>query len=88
MWFRTGSKFPLAIKGHAFSVSRDGFVKVDGGKFVYEEAFQLVMMLNSKNPLTQLNATLVIWERNGTLRFIVLALFVIAAILVLAVARH
>jgi len=88
MWFRTGSRFPIAIKGHTFSVSKEGLVRVDGGKFVYEEALQLVLMLNSKNPLTQINATLVIWERNGTLRFVVVALLVIVAAAVLVLARR
>ena len=88
MWFRQGSRFPLAIKGHSFSLSRDGLVKVDGGKFVYEEALQLVMMLNSRNPFTQWNATMVIWERNGILRFLVIALIVVVAAAVLVIARR
>jgi hypothetical protein len=88
MWFRTGSRFPLAIKGHSFSLSKDGLVRVDGGKFVYEEALQLVMMLNSKNPFTQWNATMVIWERNGILRFLVIALLVIVTAAVLVLARR
>jgi hypothetical protein len=88
MWFKTGSRFPLAIKGHTFAISRDGLVKVDGGKFVYEEALQLVMMLHSRSPFTQMNATLVIWERNGALRFIVVALLVIVAAAVLVIARR
>jgi len=88
MWFKTGSRFPLAIKGHTFALSRDGLVKVDGGKFVYEEALQLVTMLSSRNPFTQMNATMVIWERNGALRFIVIALLVIVAAAVLVIARR
>jgi hypothetical protein len=88
MWFKTHSRFPLAIKGHSFAISRDGLVKIDGGKFVYEEALQLVMMLNSKNPLSQVNATVVIWERNGVLRFIVIALLVIIAAAIFALARR
>lgn len=88
-WFRHGSRFPIAIKGHTFSTSKDGlYVRVDGGKFVYEEALMLVMMLNSRNPFSQLNATLVIWERNGILRFMVVALLVILAIAVLVIARR
>lgn len=88
LWFKTKSRFPLAIKGHSFALSRDGLVKVDGGKFVYEEAVQLVTMLNSRSPFTQMNATLVIWERNGALRFIVVALLVIVAAAVLVLARR
>jgi hypothetical protein len=88
MWFKAGSRFPLGIKGHTFALSRDGLVKVDGGKFVYEEASQLVRMLHSRNPFTQMNATMVIWERNGTLRFMVIALLVIVAAAVLVIARR
>lgn len=88
MWFKTGSRFPLGVKGHTFALSRDGLVKVDGGKFVYEEALQLVMMLTSRNPFTQVNATMVIWERNGILRFVVIALLVIVAAAVLVIARR
>ncbi len=87
-WFKTGSRFPLAIKGHTFSLSRDGVVRVDGGKFIYEEALQLVSMLNSRNPFTQLNASVIIWERNGVLRLMVLALLVIVVAAVLIIARR
>jgi hypothetical protein len=87
-WFKLGSRFPLGIKGHTFAISRDGLVKVDGGKFIYEEALQLVGMLNSRNPFSQLNASLIIWERNGVLRFLVIALLVIVAAAVLVIARR
>jgi hypothetical protein len=88
LWFKSRSRFPLAIKGHSFTLSRDGLVKVDGGKFVYEEALQLVSMLNSRSPFTQMNATLVIWERNGALRLVVVALLVIVAAAVLVIASR
>jgi hypothetical protein len=87
-WFRTGSRLPLAVRGHSFSLSKDGLVTVDGGKFVYEEALQLVMMLTSRNPFSQINATMVIWERNGNLRLVVIALAVILAAAVLVIARR
>lgn len=87
-WFRMGSRFPLAIRGHTFSVGKDGMVRVDGGKFVYEEALQLVIMLNSRNPASQINASLIIWERNGVLRLLVLALIVIIVGAVLVIARR
>jgi hypothetical protein len=45
-------------------------------------------MLNSRNPFTQMNATMVIWERNGVLRFVVIALLVIVAAAVLVIARR
>jgi hypothetical protein len=88
MWFKSRSRFPLAIKGHTFALSRDGLVKVDGGKFIYEEALQMVVMLNSRNPFTQINASLIIWERNGVLRFLVVALLVIVAAAVLVIVRR
>ena len=87
-WFKSGSTLPLAVKGHTFSLGRDDIVKVDGGKFVYEEALQLVIMLNSRNPLSQLNASVLIWERNGVLRLIVLALAVIIVVAVIALVRR
>src|SRR5437867_4107032 len=79
-WFKSGSTLPLAVKGHTFSLGRDDIVKVDGGKFVYEEALQLVIMLNSRNPLSQLNASVLMWERHGVLRLIVLALAVLTVV--------
>ena len=45
-------------------------------------------MLNSRNPFTQINASLIIWERNGVLRFLVIALLVIVAAAVLVIARR
>jgi len=74
---------PLAVKGHTFVLKGGNIIRVDGGKFVYEDALQLVKLLNSKNLFDQINATLMITERNGALRVVVLAL--IAAILVVAI---
>ncbi len=65
-----------------------GTVKVDGGKFVYEEALELVSLLNSRNPLSQVNANVLIWERNGSLRLVVLALFAIIAVVVILLATR
>ena len=87
-WYNTRSGLPLAVKGHAFSLGKEGIIKVDGGKFVYEEALQLVILLNSRNPISQLNASVLIWERNGVLRLIVLALVVIIVVAVIALARR
>jgi hypothetical protein len=63
-------------------------VRVDGGKFVYEEALQIVSFLNSRNPLAQVNANVLIWERNGALRLIVLALLAIIAVVVFVLATR
>ncbi|HEV2227014.1 MAG TPA: hypothetical protein VGR56_09465 [Nitrososphaerales archaeon] len=82
-WVNRRSHLPLAVKGHTFVLKGDNVVTVDGGKFVYEEALQLVKQLNSRSPLAQINASVMIWERNGGLRLIVLGL--IAAIVVVVV---
>ncbi len=87
-WYNNRSSLPLAVKGHTFSLGREGIIKVDGGKFVYEEALQLVILLNSRNPISQLNASVLIWERNGVLRLIVLALVVIIVVAVIALTRR
>jgi hypothetical protein len=83
-----GPHVPLAVRGHTFMVEKENIIKVDGGTFVYEEALELVKMLNSRNPFDQLNAIIVIWERNGVLRLMVLALVAILAILVIALTRR
>jgi hypothetical protein len=61
---------------------------VDGGKFVYEEALELVKMLNSRNPLAQINVNVMIWERNGFLRLIVLGLVAVIILVVIVLARR
>jgi len=87
-WVRRGSHLPLAVRGHSFVIERENIIKVDGGRFVYEEALQLVRMLNSKNPVTQINASVMIWERNGILRIVVILLVVIILATVILLARH
>jgi len=82
-WANKRSNLPLAVKGHTFVLKGENVVMVDGGKFVYEDALHLVRLLNSRNFLDQINATLMIAERNGALRVVVLAL--ITAILVVAI---
>ncbi|HYB75911.1 MAG TPA: hypothetical protein VEC08_03035 [Nitrososphaerales archaeon] len=83
-----GPHVPLAVKGHTFQFEKENIIKVDGGTFVYEEALDLVKMLNSRNPLDSINASIVIWERNGVLRLMVLALVAILLVAVIALARH
>lgn len=79
---------PLAVKGHTFVLEKENIIKVDGGTFVYEEALELVRMLNSRNPFNQLNASIAIWERNGVLRLIILALIAILVVALIALARR
>jgi hypothetical protein len=85
-WIGRKSRLPLAVRGHTFVLKGDNLVTIDGGKFVYEEALQLVKLLNSRSPFAHLNATMMIAERNGTLRLVVLALIgiIIVAVFILA----
>ncbi len=87
-WVNKRSRLPLAVKGHSLVMKGDNIIVVDGGQFVYEEALHLVKMLNSRNPLAQINGSVMIWERNGTLRFIVLALVAIVLAVVVLLARR
>jgi hypothetical protein len=81
-WYGRRSRLPLAVKGHTFVLKGDNLIAVDGGKFVYEEALALVRLLNSRNPFAQINAGIMIAERNGALRLIVLALVGIIIVVV------
>jgi len=66
----------------------ENLVVIDGGKFVYEEAMDLVRLLNSRSPFAQINASVMIAERNGSLRLIVLALLGIIVVAVLLLTLH
>jgi hypothetical protein len=85
-WVNRRSTLPLAVKGHTFVLKGDNVVIVDGGKFLYEDALGVVKLLNSRNPFDQVNATFMIAERNGLLRFVVLALVavIVVAVIILA----
>jgi hypothetical protein len=61
---------------------------VDGGQFVFEEALQLVRLLNSRSPFAQVNANLMISERNGALRLIILVLVIAIVVVVLFLALN
>ena len=87
-WVNRRSKLPLAVRGHTFVLKGDNVIAVDGGKFVYEEALDLVRLLNSRSPFAQINANLMISERNGALRFIVLGLIAIIVVAVILFARR
>ena len=67
LWLRTKFTESFWMGGHRFEKTETGDVKVDRAPFSVEEARQLFLMLSSRNPLTRLNATLIIWDRNGTL---------------------
>jgi len=87
-WVNRRSNLPLAVKGHTFVLKGDNVIMVDGGKFLYEDALELVRLLNSKSPFDQVNASLMIAERNGALRFVVLALVAVIFIVVILLALH
>lgn len=82
-WVNRRSNLPLAVRGHTLVLKGDNVIMVDGGKFLYEDALRVVRLLNSGNPFDQVNAIIMIAERNGALRFVVLAL--VAVILVVAI---
>jgi len=82
-WANRRSNLPLAVKGHTFIMKGDDVFVVDGGKFIYEDALQLAKLLNSNSILDQFNASLMIMERNGTLRLVALGL--VAVILIVAI---
>ena len=85
-WVNRRSHLPLAVKGHTFVLKGDDVISVDGGKFVYEEALELVNLLNSKSPFAQIDATFRILERNGALRLIVIGLIAVIVVIVLLLA--
>jgi len=87
-WVNDRSNLPLAVKGHTFVLKGNNVIMVDGGKFLYEDALELVNLLNSKNLFDQINASLVIAERNGALRVIVLALIAVIIVVVILLAVH
>jgi hypothetical protein len=79
-WANRRSRLPLAVKGHSFILKGDDQVMVDGGRFFYEEALEIVRLLNSRNPISQLNASVLIWERNGFLRIVALSLIALIVV--------
>jgi len=87
-WVDKRSHLPLAVKGHTFVLKGDNVIVVDGGKFVYEEALQLVRLLNSGGPFAQISASLTILERNGALRLIVIGLIAVIAVVVILLATR
>jgi hypothetical protein len=87
-WVNRRSRLPLAVKGHTFVLKDDNVISVDGGKFVYEEALELVRLLNSRSPFAKVNASITISERNGALRLIVLGLIAVIVVVVILLARR
>jgi hypothetical protein len=84
LWLKTKFTDTFWLTGHKFEKTRNENVRVDSGLFAKEEAKELFRMLISQNPFTRFNATIVIWERNGILTKIMIALSLIALILLYA----
>jgi hypothetical protein len=87
-WVNRRSHLPLAVKGHTFVLQGDNVISVDGGKFVYEEALELVKLLNSRSPFAQIDATFMISERNGMLRLVVIGLIAVIIVVVILLATR
>ncbi len=87
-WANRRSRLPLAVKGHSLVMKGDNIITIDRGQFLYEEALRIVRMLNSPNPMTQMNATVMIWERNGSLRLIALGLIAVILAVVFVLVRR
>ena len=87
-WVNRKSHLPLAVKGHSFVLREGNVITVDGGKFVFEEALELVKLLNSRSPFAQINANIMIAERNGALRLIVLGLVAVIVVVVIILVRR
>ena len=85
-WVTRRSDLPLAVRGHSFTLHGDNIVVVDGGKFIFEEALDLVKLLNSRNPFDQISANFTIAERNGMLRIIVIALTALIVVVAIILA--
>lgn len=85
LWLKSGVHASFWVKRHRFQKTQSGDVMVDGGLFQRDEAEALFKMLTSSNPLTRLNATLAIWERNKTL--LMLAVLFAAVLLALVLIR-
>jgi len=82
LWLKTRFVNEVQVKGHRFKKTKRNEILIDGGPFTRDEAKQILKMIMSRNPITRLNATLIIWERNGTLTKILIALAIIMLILI------
>jgi len=81
LWLKTRFADKIWIGGHLFE-KRMGEILIDGGSFTSDEAKMLFQMLTSKNPLDKINASIIIWDRNGTLVKVLVTLAILALIVV------
>lgn len=88
LWLKTKFTDYFWIRGHRFDKAEGNRVKIDNGLFTREEAVEIFSMLTSKNPINRWNATLLIWERNGTLLKVLVVGSFILLILVFVMTRR
>jgi len=82
LWLRVKFTDEFWLRGHRFEKTKNEEVLVDGGVFTKNEAKHLFKLIISRNPLDRLNATLLMWERNGALIKILIILALLMLILV------
>lgn len=80
LWLEINSFKSFYLRGHKFEKKKNS-ISIDGGVFSREEAIQLFEMIISSNPFTRINATLIIWGRNGDLTKILVILSILFLIL-------
>ena len=88
LWLKSSYSGAFYVAGHKFEKTDEDHIRVDGGVFSKDDAAQLYTLLSSRNPITQINALLVILERNGTLLWILLGISFILMLLVLIRVRR
>jgi hypothetical protein len=85
LWLKIKFIDHIWIGGHRFKGTKTSDIDVDGALFTETDAKQLYQMLSSNNPLTRLNGSLLIWEKNGILvkLFLVIALLMFLMVFVI-----
>jgi len=88
LWLRSSYSGAFYVSGHKFEKTETEDIRVDNGLFSRDEAALLYRMLASKNPITQINAWLLILERNGMLLWILLGVaFILMLLIVIRIRR-
>ena len=88
LWLRTKFTESFWMGGHRFEKTETGDVQIDRAPFSAEEARQIFLMLSSRNPITRLSATLIVWDRNGTLVKVLLIAALLLLLLVFIMVRR
>lgn len=88
LWLKSSYSGAFYVAGRKFEKTDTEDIRVDGGLFSKDDAAQLYRLLSSRNPITQINALLVILERSGMLLWILLGISFILMLLVLIRVRR